>query len=415
MRRRFIDAHKLLHHLLDRREAGVGAPVAYPDYQRFPSVPAAETFAKELARAARSGAIAIVHGKGPQHEEIRYVRLTSAEALYQFLERKPSTSKAQQAGARAVAELELDPRLKGAVERIVDKWARGEPWNRLAPEDADKLRWALELAQAILDRTADPDHRHLTIDYQSFSERVTRNTKTLKKLEGAVVSLLRKVLDLPAEATPREALRTLGLGRFAPALLIAGPVNLDGTDFTQTQLRYVGLPPEEVHWLRFQTAPAYLLTIENFASFNRHLIEADRERLGVTIYVGGYPAPATKEALRRLVEMAPADTPIYHWSDIDSDGTWIFRTIESAIGRPLRPHLMSPDLAEARGTMPTKKKLLGSCPASSAIAPLVEYLRREGAKTLEQEAITPCRRDLAPNQPARPEPAQLERPALTSA
>jgi hypothetical protein len=180
----------------------------------------------------------------------------------------------------------------------------------------------------------------------------------------------------------------LGVGRFAPALLIAGPVNLAGTDFTP---------------------PADLLTNENFASFNRHLIEADRERLGATIYVGGYPALATKEALRRLAEMAPADTPIYHWSDIDPDGTWIFRTIESAIGRPLRPHLMSSHLAEARGTVPTS-------PASSAIAPLVEYLRREGAKTPEQEALTPCRADLAPNQPAPPpKPAQVERAALTLA
>jgi Uncharacterized protein conserved in bacteria C-term(DUF2220) len=415
MRRRFIDAHRLLRYLIARHEAGVRAPMAYPDYQGFPSVPAADTFAKELARAARSGAIAIVNGKGAQHDQIRYVKLVSAEALNQYLKREPSPSKAQQAGARAVEDLKLDPGLKVAVERIVDKWGRGGPWNGMEPEDADKLRWALMLAQAILDRKADPNHRHLTIDYQSFSEQVTRNTKTLKKLEGAVVSLLRKVLDLPAEATPREALRTLGLGRFAPALLIAGPVNLDGTDFTQTQLRYLGLPPEEVHCLRFQTAPAYLLTIENFASFNRHLIEADRERLGVTIYVGGYPALATKEALRRLVEIAPADTPIYHWSDIDPDGTWIFRTIESAIGRPLRPHLMSPDLAEARGTVPTKKKSLGSCPASSAIAPLVEYLRREDAKTLEQEALTPCRPELAPNQPARREPARCERAAMTSA
>jgi hypothetical protein len=43
-------------------------------------------------------------------------------------------------------------------------------------------------------------------------------------------------------ATPREALRTLGVGRFAPALLIAGLVNVAGTDFLDTQLRYIGLP-----------------------------------------------------------------------------------------------------------------------------------------------------------------------------
>jgi hypothetical protein len=397
MRRRFIDPHKLFHYLLDRHEAGVDIPVACPDYERFPSVPAADAFAKELARVAQSGAIAIVYGKGPRRDQIRCIKLVSPEALYQFLRRSPSTMTAHQAGARALAELELDARLTAEVERIVDKWRRGGTWNRMVPDDADKLRSALKLAQAILERTTDPDRRHITVDYQSFSEKVTGKTKTLKKLEGAVVSLLRKVLDLPVEATPRVALRTLGVGRFAPALLIAGPVNLAGTDLSRTQLRYVGLPPEEVHYLRFQTTPAYLLTIENFASFNRHLIEADPTRLGATIYVGGYPALATQEALRRLAQIAPADTPIYHWSDIDPDGTWIFRTIEGAIGRPLRPHLMALDLAEARGTLPIKKKRLGPCPASSAIAPLVEYLRGEGAKTLEQEALTPCRPDFAAN------------------
>ena len=45
----------------------------------------------------------------------------------------------------------------------------------------------------------------------------------------------------------------------------------------------------------------YLLTIENFASLNRHVIEADPEGEGLTIYVGGYrpradrgPPPAEK-------------------------------------------------------------------------------------------------------------------------
>jgi hypothetical protein len=267
MRAGFIDADELLHHLLDRHEAGRRRIIATPDYARFPSVPAADAFAKKLARVAQTGAIAIVTGKRAQHDQIRYVRLVRAETLYPYLGRKPSTSKAQQAGASAVEDLKLDARLKAAVERIVGKWGRGGAWNGMAPEDADKLRWALKLAQAILDRKADPNHGHVTIDYQSFSEQVTRKSKMLKKLEGAVVSLLRQVLDLPDDATPRQVLRTLGVGRFAPALLIAGPVNVAGTDFTHSPLRYIGLPPEEVDCLRFQTAPAYLLTIENFASF----------------------------------------------------------------------------------------------------------------------------------------------------
>jgi hypothetical protein len=39
--------------------------------------------------------------------------------------------------------------------------------------------------------------------------------------------------------------------------------------------------------------------------------------------------------------MLPPEVPFFHWSDIDPDGTWIFRTIEIAIVRPLDPNLMS--------------------------------------------------------------------------
>ena len=42
----------------------VPTPVAYPDYQRFPSVRACDEFTKNSALAAQSGAIAIVTGKG---------------------------------------------------------------------------------------------------------------------------------------------------------------------------------------------------------------------------------------------------------------------------------------------------------------------------------------------------------------
>jgi hypothetical protein len=88
--------------------------------------------------------------------------------------------------------------------------------------------------------------------------------------------------------------------------------------------------------------------------------------------------------------MVAEGTPMFHWSDIDPDGTWIFRTVERAIGRPLRPHLMSPEIAEGFGKVPAKKAVVTRCPPESGIAELVEYLAREDAKTLEQEELDPC-------------------------
>src|SRR5437016_5329848 len=84
----------------------------------------------------------------------------------------------------------------------------------------------------------------------------------------------------------------------------------------------------------------------------REVAEADPQRAGVTIYVGGYPSLATQDALKDIAATLPADIPFFHWSDIDPDGTWIFRTIESSIARVLKPHLMSADLADKLGKPP---------------------------------------------------------------
>ena len=135
--------------------------------------------------------------------------------------------------------------------------------------------------------------------------------------------------------------------------------------------------------------PAYLLTIENFASFNRHIIKADPDRLGTTIYVGGYPLLATQQALRILSGAAPADTPIFHWSDIDPDGISIFHTIERAIGRVVHPHLMSAEIAEKFGKAPLVKAASARGFAHSRISELAAYLAEDGAKTLEQAELDP--------------------------
>jgi hypothetical protein len=226
---------------------------------------------------------------------------------------------------------------------------------------------------------------------RTFSRRCAGDSKALERLEGPVARLLRSVLDLPPAAKPREALRTIGLEKFAPPLLVSGCVSLAGADGSAMPV-YFGLPPDQADRLRFDRTPAYLLTIENFASFNRHVLEADVNRIGTTIYVGGYPSLATQQALGTLVSKLPSNVPIFHWSDIDPDGTWIFRTVEAAVHRKVIPHLMSPELAERHGRAPTEMIELAACPETSGVVALVEYLRLSGAKILEQEAIRRCHR-----------------------
>jgi len=391
MPRRFTDANELLGDLLDRFEAGTANPIGYPDYGAFASVVATDAFLKEISRAEESGAVSLARGRGLKRNEIAHIRLASADKLYRHVGRTPAPEIAGDAAGRLVAGLELDPRLKDAVAGIAAAWSKGKTWNAFAPADADRLRDAFVLAQAIL------DGKHVNVDYRTFSRRTVGNSKTLERLENAVVRLLGAIIDLPPEAKPRAALRAIGLERFAPPLLIAGRIDLEATDLSGVTPLYLGMAPTEAGRIRFREPPAYLLTIENFASFNRHIIEADPSRLGTTVYVGGYPSLATQQALRVLADALPAGIPIFHWSDIDPDGTWIFRTIEQAIGRNIRPHLMAPEIAEALGAIPSMKATPARCPAGSSIFELVAYLAGGNAKTLEQEELDPKLPPLVPS------------------
>jgi hypothetical protein len=272
-----------------------------------------------------------------------------------------------------------------ASSAILSVWSRAKSWSGFVPADAERLRTAFILAQAVLDGL------HTGVDYRTFSRRVAGDSKALERIEGAVVRLLSEVRDLPpgAGAKPRDALRALGLEKFAPPLLISGRVDLSDADLSNTSLLYLGIPPNEAGRIRFREPPAYLLTIENFASFNRHVVEADPDRTGTTVYVGGYPSLGTQQALRTLAAALPAAVPIFHWSDIDLDGTWIFRTIELAVGRTLRPHLMSQEIAERLGSVPAAKSGYRPCPPESGIFALAEYLARDDARMLEQEELDP--------------------------
>lgn len=215
------------------------------------------------------------------------------------------------------------------------------------------------------------------------------DSKALERLDGAVVRILSGALELPPADRPRDALRMLGLEKFAPPILLSGRLDFDTAELSATAPLYFGIPPAEATRLRFRGQPRYVLTIENFASFHRHVAEADPQRSGVTIYVGGYPSLATQDALKALAASLPAGVPFFHWSDIDPDGVWIFRTIESSLARELHPHLMSVAIAKKLGKPPAERVRLPSDIGSSAISDLAAYLRQPGANWLEQEELDP--------------------------
>jgi Uncharacterized protein conserved in bacteria C-term(DUF2220) len=383
MARSFTDARELLGDLLDRYEKGTASPVAYPDYSEFNDISEMDRFLKELSEAEAAGAVRLTKGRGRAGEEVRHVRLEAAARLYELLDRRPVGERALEASSRLLDGLDLPKDFDAPIAAIRAAWSRAKAWQGLGAADVGRLRTALLLAKAIL------EDRHRGVDYRTFSRRIAGDSKALDKVEGAVIRLLGAALELPPGAHPKDALRALGLEKFAPPMLVSGRIDFATAELSLAPPTYFGIPPGEAHRLRLKERPRYVLTIENFASFNRHVIEADSKRDGLTVYVGGYPSLATQDALRYLAGAISADVPFFHWSDIDPDGTWIFRTIERVIARPLMPHLMSADLAEQFGHAPEQAVRPPRGAETSAISSLVTYLRGDGAKWLEQEELDP--------------------------
>jgi len=383
MPRRFTDARELLSDLLNRHEGGTESPIAYLNDSGFADVSDMDRFVKELLEAEAAGAIRIAKGRGRDSDQIRHVRLEAAARLYELLGRRPVGDLAAEAISRLLDGLDLPNEFESPVAAIRAAWDRGESWQRFAAQDADRLRLALVFAKAIL------DNKHRGVDYRTFSRKIAGDSKALDRVEGAVVRLLSSATELPPNARPKDALRTLGLEKFAPPLLLSGRIDFGTAELSLAAPIYFGIPPGEARRLRLKERPRYLLTIENFASFNRHITEADSGRCGLTIYVGGYPSLATQAALRHFAEAIPAEVPFFHWSDIDPDGTWIFRTIERIVERPLTPHLMTADLAERFGRIPEQTFRPPRRTENSAISSLVTYLQSDGAKWLEQEELDP--------------------------
>ena len=383
MPKRFTNARSLMADLLDRHEGGAESPIGYPDYDGFVDVAQIDSFTKELREAEGRGAIRISKGRGLNSEQIKHVRLERPTLLYELLGRRPIGELMEEATGRLLEGLELPVQFEGSLTSLRAAWSRGREWQGFSLDDVDRLRPAFVMAKMIL------EGRHTGLDYRTFSRRFVGDSKMLERLERPVVRLLSGALEFPPGARPRDALRTLGLEKFAPPMLLAGRFDFDEARLSLAAPLYFGIPPGEAGRLRFHEKPRYVLTVENFASFNRHVTEADPQRAGVTIYVGGYPSLATQDALKVLATTLTTDVPFFHCSDIDPDGAWILRTIESSIARDLKPHLMSTDLADRLGKPPADRIWLPTGAVPSAISDLVDYLRRDDAKWLEQEELDP--------------------------
>ncbi len=389
--RRFSDALQLLDWMLDaheRRPERKSAVIAHPDYEAMPTHEAVTRFEETLRLAAQAGAVKIEYGRKPlTKHEIARVRLHDVEALYRHLARERVSETAAKA-AEGLSDLvagrpEEIARIPGELEA---GWARRKTPHGLAAADGELAKDFLKLLCGFLDGL------HQDRDQRSFARRATGDSKALERRgqAGRVAKVLAALYDLePGE--PREVLDALGIRKFPSPICLSGAISVavEGRTIDLSALRpYAALAPDQAEAIRPAAAPPYVMTVENFASFNRQVREIAND--GLIVYTGGFPSRSVQTAIQRLDAELPESVPFFHWGDIDPWGLRIFHHIEGLLARSLRPHLMDRNVAAGgapvAGNAQQMRRLAES---DSAIADLAGFLASPNARQMEQEEHDP--------------------------
>lgn len=378
------DARELLGILLDRLEDR-------PDRTRLPSVRPPEawssaaqrdTFERVLANAERCGAITVERGRGEARHLVQRIRLRDAAALYAFLDRTPRADMGAKASADLARATVRTPESLQAQDMIAEAW---RCCGRAFGLDMDKLAQAREFLIA-LDAVAgrDPMDRR---DLRTFSGQETDDTKLLERQAGRIAQFFKQTGKIDPELTEHAAMAALGLEKFPQPVLISGPISVAGAHLGG--LTYAGLAPEDAPLVEPVGEIRSVLTIENLASFNRHVREA-KQSADVVVFTGGFPSRAVAAAVAAISRWPGLDR-IHHWGDIDVGGLRIAIHLTTLSQVPVVPHLMAAELARRSGT-PGKQAPAFGLPPDHPWHALAAFLEGE-PYFLEQERVDPAQVD----------------------
>ena len=404
-RRGFSSIASLIDDLLARHERLPMATnlTAAIDDGGFSTVDQRDGFDEELSTLEREGGIELIRAGPKTERRVTGVRLKDAGVLYRKVGRRPSAELARQ----AVSELRSQPGLPAGVAGLIDDtvaaWARGVSHIGIRMGDGRTLENVIRLAIAVHARLAgDPQGEQ---DFRTFSRLTVGDSKALEKNVRQVAAAMAKIfggMEEPFRLDPEELLASAGIRRLPQPILLHGDLSLDGRSFPA--MPYVGIPTDCAGGICLLTKPDYILTIENFTSFVRHVREVARSERALVVYAGGFPSRPTLATITRLA--AEAKVPTFHWGDMDAGGVRIFRHLErhlAAVDIALRPHMMTIALLRRFGRPGAGGAAAGSIGdmRGSAIAGLAEFLDA-GGLVHEQE-------ELDPNSPLCGDPSAAER------
>ncbi|MGY3487869.1 hypothetical protein ACVW1C_005752 [Bradyrhizobium sp. USDA 4011] len=113
----------------------------------------------------------------------------------------------------------------------------------------------------------------------------------------------------------------LGLVRFGHPVCLRAPLRFAdaaGTTVSGFALPWSAVNPDLVaSCAPSGDEPAFIMTVENWTSFNGQCRNIGR---GAVVYTHGFPPPPVRLLVGRMAQFWP-DAPFYHWGDVDAGGS----------------------------------------------------------------------------------------------
>ncbi|TCU63744.1 uncharacterized protein DUF3322 [Bradyrhizobium sp. R2.2-H] len=359
---------------------------AAPDYDRLSTAQQVSRFHDQMAAAEKFGAVEVLRGKRDRSHLIERVRVRDSELLARHLGRPTAPATAQRLRSELLPiAVTGEPWVAGLLDEMSERWARGEAAYRLTAGQADAAKEFFTLLSSISRQEAQG------LDARTFSQKATNDTKAFDRHASRLAAVLGVRIGQPGAAAD-VVWAHIGLERFSHPVHLKGPVAVTGASEFLVDGRakpFVSIHPEMISQLSVLERPTAVLTIENYASFNRQVREIEDGSL--VVYTGGFPAAGVVELLSKVLATVATDVPFLHWGDVDAGGVRIFRYLEESLPRGPRPHLMTKELAEKSGQpADADPSLISIARSESAIRELAEWLAfGSDVRHLEQEALDP--------------------------
>lgn len=339
-----MSAQRTLERLLERAENAVSrgasstvslllSAASCPEYARLQTLDEFDAYHGQMTLAERSGCVALEWTRaGGDSRGLRRVTVKDHQALAAFL-----GSGTRQAAVEA-ARAELLPYIADfpVLDTVLERWRMGKPVRGCGPAEVVGLRDALRVAMdASRQSTADRVLRSESVRLFGDSKRIEQLTAWLDLLStGDTVASGLAAEDVWAQ---------FGLRRTPQPFLMAGAGAVTiGSETIPLVRPYLGLPTDAVTQLR--GAPAFVLSIENLATFHETL-RVHPAHEGWVVYTAGMPSPAWQRVYALLLSATGVSVPVYHWGDIDEGGFRIAALLQRRAGtkeRRVLPWLMSP-------------------------------------------------------------------------